>query len=181
MPLPDSRNTTYAAGVSQVKSADLNDLQDKIIAKSHGEVDYWLAAEDAQLDGNVTFEHPAVGDEPYIRMAVAGGQVTFGLGGIAPAGSVITEVELFGENDGAQSTTNAAFAAYTAGGFIQAAIASQANGDFSVLMDGGGGGSQFPHTVVASRAGRIWLTAYDSAGLNNPVNIYGVRVRVRKP
>ncbi len=32
MALPTSRNTTYAAGVSQVKSADLNDLQDQIIA-----------------------------------------------------------------------------------------------------------------------------------------------------
>lgn len=30
MALPDSRNTTYAAG-SQVKSADLNDVQDKIV------------------------------------------------------------------------------------------------------------------------------------------------------
>lgn len=31
MALPISRNTTYVAGVSQVKSADLNDLQDKVI------------------------------------------------------------------------------------------------------------------------------------------------------
>lgn len=31
MALPDSRNTTYAAG-SEVKSADLNDIQDQIIA-----------------------------------------------------------------------------------------------------------------------------------------------------
>lgn len=29
--LPDSRNTTYVGGVSQVKSADLNDIQDKIV------------------------------------------------------------------------------------------------------------------------------------------------------
>jgi hypothetical protein len=31
MALPTSRNTTYVAGVSEVKAADLNDLQDKII------------------------------------------------------------------------------------------------------------------------------------------------------
>ncbi len=31
MSLPISRNTTYVAGVSEVKSADLNDLQDKTL------------------------------------------------------------------------------------------------------------------------------------------------------
>ena len=31
MALPTSRNTTYIAGVSEVKSADLNDIQDKIV------------------------------------------------------------------------------------------------------------------------------------------------------
>lgn len=37
MALPDSRNTTYAPGV-QVKSADLNDLQDAIINAAHGDI-----------------------------------------------------------------------------------------------------------------------------------------------
>jgi hypothetical protein len=37
MTLPTSRNTTYAAG-SQVKSADLNDLQDQIIALAAGTI-----------------------------------------------------------------------------------------------------------------------------------------------
>lgn len=44
MALPTSRNTTYAAG-SQVKSADLNDVQDKIIdlhEGKHGEITRWL-------------------------------------------------------------------------------------------------------------------------------------------
>lgn len=31
MSLPTSRNTTYAAGISQVKSADLNELQDLLV------------------------------------------------------------------------------------------------------------------------------------------------------
>jgi hypothetical protein len=37
MSLPLTRNTTYSAG-SQVKSADLNDLQDMIIGKKHGSI-----------------------------------------------------------------------------------------------------------------------------------------------
>lgn len=38
MSLPTSRNTTYVAGVSQVKAADLNDVQDTIIAGGHGDM-----------------------------------------------------------------------------------------------------------------------------------------------
>lgn len=37
MALPTSRNTTYTAG-SQVKSADLDDIQDCIISAKHGDV-----------------------------------------------------------------------------------------------------------------------------------------------
>lgn len=36
MTLPESRNTTYAQGV-QIKSADLNDIQDQIIGGKHGD------------------------------------------------------------------------------------------------------------------------------------------------
>ncbi len=45
MALPLSRNTTYSPG-SQVKSADLNDIQDQIIAGSHGERRIALGAGD---------------------------------------------------------------------------------------------------------------------------------------
>ena len=37
MALPTGRNTTYSAGV-QIESADMNDIQDSIIAQGHGEV-----------------------------------------------------------------------------------------------------------------------------------------------
>lgn len=44
MSLPVSRNTTYVAGASQVKAADLNDLQDAIINNRHGSVPLCLHA-----------------------------------------------------------------------------------------------------------------------------------------
>lgn len=37
MPLSGSRNTTYVAGVSQVKSLDLNQIQDCIVQGAHGD------------------------------------------------------------------------------------------------------------------------------------------------
>ncbi len=49
MALPTSRNTTYDIK-SQVKSVDLNDIQDKIIdlwAGKHGDVTEWVSAQDA--------------------------------------------------------------------------------------------------------------------------------------
>lgn len=47
MPLPDSRETTYAAG-SQVKSVDLNKLQDSIVQGSHPDYTIPLPAVDAE-------------------------------------------------------------------------------------------------------------------------------------
>lgn len=50
MALPESRNTNYAAG-TEIKSADLNDLQDAIIGAKHGSVEvmvHALAAEPTQ-------------------------------------------------------------------------------------------------------------------------------------
>ena len=51
MALPISRNTTYAPG-SQVKSADLNDVQDKIVALETARIA--LVAADAVLAASVT-------------------------------------------------------------------------------------------------------------------------------
>ena len=43
MSLPETRNTTYTAGLP-VKSADLNDLQDAIVARQHGAIELWVPA-----------------------------------------------------------------------------------------------------------------------------------------
>lgn len=47
MALPTSRSTTYAPG-SQIKSDDLNDLQDGIVNHEHGEIILTLPAQEAQ-------------------------------------------------------------------------------------------------------------------------------------
>lgn len=49
MPLPTSRNTTYAPG-SQVKSADLNALQDEIIEGGHGDKILLIPATDFMVN-----------------------------------------------------------------------------------------------------------------------------------
>lgn len=51
MALPSSRNTTYVPGVSQVKSADLNAIQDCIIGVKHPEIERGYAAAAWQTDG----------------------------------------------------------------------------------------------------------------------------------
>ena len=54
MALPTSRNTNYVAGVSQVKSADLNDLQDKIIdlhSGKHASKTHTVSAERMRAEG----------------------------------------------------------------------------------------------------------------------------------
>ena len=63
MALPTSRNTSYTAS-APVKSADLNDLQDAIVAAWHGDVSLWLPAplwqvetggSGGHVDGTYTF------------------------------------------------------------------------------------------------------------------------------
>ena len=57
MTLPASRNTTYVAGVSEVKSADLNDLQDEIIdayGRCGGEREIWIDASGFQRSSAAT-------------------------------------------------------------------------------------------------------------------------------
>lgn len=54
MTLPLSRNTTYAAS-AQVKSADLNDIQDQIIGGLHGSLEQTYGLEDAFLIVSGTF------------------------------------------------------------------------------------------------------------------------------
>ncbi len=54
MTLPLSRNTSYAAGVTAVKAADLNDTQDCLIAGKHGPVTRWFAPIGARTETNIT-------------------------------------------------------------------------------------------------------------------------------
>lgn len=58
MALPLTRNTTYAVG-TEVKSADLNDIQDQIIDlhtyRVEDKVDHVLAVEGPLVNGNFTF------------------------------------------------------------------------------------------------------------------------------
>jgi len=49
--LPTSRNTTYAAG-SQVKSFDLDDIQDNIIGHKHPELEFQVPAAAYHMEGS---------------------------------------------------------------------------------------------------------------------------------
>jgi hypothetical protein len=51
--LPDSRNTTYGSG-SNVKSADLDDIQDMIVGGKHGEITLPLPGAAGVADANVS-------------------------------------------------------------------------------------------------------------------------------
>lgn len=60
MALPTSRNRTYAPG-SQLFSADLNDLQDCIVADKHGARWQFFTAGRGVQEVNVAFDQPTVG------------------------------------------------------------------------------------------------------------------------
>lgn len=81
MALPTSRNTTYAAG-SQVKSADLNDLQDKVIdeytyrkALRTRKVHWSAGIQDPEEFGTVLWDAVSSGTSGYIQTN-SGGQLS---------------------------------------------------------------------------------------------------------
>ena len=89
MALPDSRNTTYTAGLP-VKAADLNDLQDAVIGRKHGELELWVPASAfLQADTETT-------DWQYFQagyLANRSGQfAAFYCCPALPAGTIINEV-----------------------------------------------------------------------------------------
>jgi len=90
MALPDTRNTTYAPG-SQVKSVDLNAIQDQIIA-----LDDWLTgerAENAVIDGDLLVDKlTAVGD-------VIAGDDVLASGDVVASGSVVATQDLIATGD----------------------------------------------------------------------------------
>ena len=68
MALPASRNTTYAAG-SQIKSTDLNDLQDCVINGKHGLATRLIAA----LGGQSSTTAGTVPGSTSVRTGASGG------------------------------------------------------------------------------------------------------------
>lgn len=86
MALPDSRNTTYAAG-DPVKAADLNDFQDNIVGDKHPTRTLHLGAADFTLKGS---SGATLADGQWTFTALA--TIVCGLGKSIPEGHVITSI-----------------------------------------------------------------------------------------
>lgn len=69
MALPTSRNTTYAIG-AQVKSDDLNDLQDCAIGKKHGDVPLHLHPNDFRGAAAYGGDYVEIAGSGAIRLAI---------------------------------------------------------------------------------------------------------------
>lgn len=97
MALPVSRNTTYAPG-SQIKSADLNDVQDKII-DLNGRFD---AEETSILGGKGSGSGATFASDGSITSATTG---TLKIPIELPVGTEITSVDVVGLRTGAANPT----------------------------------------------------------------------------
>ena len=97
MALPLTRNTTYAA-LSQVLSADLNDIQDQTVNGFHGSITGRVAAVEGELIGAAT--RPTFGYMAFDG-ASAPSVEAVALPLKLPYGSTLEEIRLFGTNQGA--------------------------------------------------------------------------------
>ena len=67
MTLPTSRNTTYAVG-TEIKSADLNDLQDHIIGGKHGSIIRTAGVNPDVVSGSAAFVEDGYSTGSYIGL-----------------------------------------------------------------------------------------------------------------
>lgn len=162
MALPTSRNTTYVAGVSQVKSADLNDLQDQIIALNSGKRS--VRARDivipTTVSRTVSGTTPAIsGNDIGVNFAAGVGVIRIPLTNYG-VGDVLNEFAADFENDN---------------GTLTAALKTGATTLFSVSVTGASlstqtdtrGGS--PYTVLSTDA--LYLELSATGGILGPDNI----------
>lgn len=85
MALPDSRNET-ATAASQVKANTINDLQDCVIARRHGELEFGINANGFVPQANASYTTGP--DLTFTGAGSAGHSLAY-----LPAGTVITTVE----------------------------------------------------------------------------------------
>ena len=178
MALPTSRNTTYAAG-SQVKSADLNDIQDSIVQGAHGAVDYFIGAEMFAIPtgsgSQLIFNTP---DRPYVDLnAGAIDEFYVPVSQVVPIGGEIIEVEVYANNAGTQTTGSSWLTAdlRTDTTFLDSAVGSQTSGDFSVLLDD----APLPFTLVIDTTDRPYLAISAGVNLDFQIKVWAVRVQAR--
>jgi hypothetical protein len=88
MALPISRNTTYSAS-TEVKSADLNDLQDMIVSGRHGEYEVFLPSSYGMSEEDTSLNDIGV----WTNSANAIARVYFPI--VIPVGAVITQVKTY--------------------------------------------------------------------------------------
>ena len=98
--LPTSRNTTYVAGVSEVKSADLNDIQDKIIDAETDRLRERSITYPASLAVGVNTSFDSNSWETTVTTATSKAMIPISI----PAGSLISSIEFYVYSDNANAT-----------------------------------------------------------------------------
>ena len=181
MALPDSRNTTYVLGVSEVKSADLNDMQDKIIdARAWDILKHSILARDgfqpAGLDvpGRATY-----GSILSLSTGSAGWEIPLRL----KAGQTLESVKVYGlepDNAGEVFTLDITSISNEVGTAINSSIVGgSTNAEVTYTWDDvtNNGGGDMPFLVPANTEVMLRVTFQQTTTLGE-ARIYSVLVEV---
>lgn len=177
MTLPDTRNTTYAA-LSQVLSADINDIQDKIIDGSHGEQTLFIPACDFIA---VPGSEPSYFVQAWSSLDTGASSVRLALR--LPVGAVLTgAIFYFFTADTEQATVSIIEYDDITATIDTTTLESKTTptSDDYDTVEFDSGDTNIPHTMAADQP-VLFLVSLPQTSAPFELSLYGASITYRKP